>query len=291
MNGFALFSLAMVAQMGVVIARAEDDAVAVDPYPNGRVVQYSFTLSNSSDRTITNAQLWAYLPVPQTSYQRRRALYCSHPYTLEKDDRGNEILHVVIASLPSAATELVVISTSIGLRSEPVSALPAGEIYLKPEPYVEIDEPAFRQLAPRYEAATAQELAQTVQAWTIGHMKGRRYTAAERGALYALQTRDGDCSEYAYLFVALCRAHGVPARVLGGYRHKGGVLRPASYHNWAEYHDGTTWRMADPYARVFDHSASLYVAMRIAGSATNSIQPFPQFRGEGDGLIVTMNDP
>ena len=39
----------------------------------------------------------------------------------------------------------------------------------------------------------------------------------ERGALWALTNGTGDCSEYSYLFVALCRAAGIPARLNVGF--------------------------------------------------------------------------
>jgi len=58
----------------------------------------------------------------------------------------------------------------------------------------------------------------------------------ERGALWALQNGVGDCSEYSYLFVALCRALGIPARIQAGFAfHR--LDETSEYgHMWAEYY-------------------------------------------------------
>lgn len=289
MNPSIILSLAVAAQVGVVVAQPEVPAPQVVQYPNPRVVQYSFTLTNTGEQTISNAQVWVYAPVLLTAYQYRRELHCSHAFESRQDERGNDVLQVRIPALPPGAAEVVVVSALLGMRGEPAPELPSDPTYLQPEPYIECDEPAFRELAPRFEGASASEIARDIFAWTVAHLGNRSYVQSDLGALHALKTGGGDCTESACLFAALCRLHGIPARVIGGYRTKGGVLRPESYHNWAEFYDGKTWRLADPYARVFDRYASSYVAFRRAGVQTNPIHPYPQFRGEGEGLAVIMN--
>jgi len=58
----------------------------------------------------------------------------------------------------------------------------------------------------------------------------------EQGALWALQNRKGDCSEHSYLFVALCRAVGVPSRVLTGFAFNNYIQSLSDGHMWAEYY-------------------------------------------------------
>jgi transglutaminase-like putative cysteine protease len=53
----------------------------------------------------------------------------------------------------------------------------------------------------------------------------------ELGAVKALAAKRGDCVEYADLFVALCRAKNIPARVIKGYVTK---FDDAPEHAWAE---------------------------------------------------------
>jgi hypothetical protein len=58
----------------------------------------------------------------------------------------------------------------------------------------------------------------------------------ERGALWALENAAGDCSEFSYLFVALCRAVGVPARVQTGFAFHYLTENLEDGHMWAEYY-------------------------------------------------------
>ena len=65
---------------------------------------------------------------------------------------------------------------------------------------------------------------------------------SEATALEILEQRRGDCSEHATLFVALCRAAGIPVRKCSGYVCLGSVW---GAHAWAEIWAGG-WIGADP---------------------------------------------
>jgi len=43
------------------------------------------------------------------------------------------------------------------------------------------------------------------------------YQSDPHGALYALENKKGDCTEFMYLFTALCRANRIPARCIACY--------------------------------------------------------------------------
>jgi hypothetical protein len=75
----------------------------------------------------------------------------------------------------------------------------------------------------------------------------------ERGAVWALENGVGDCSEYSYLFVALCRAAGIPARVQAGFAfHRVGETLEDG-HMWAEYYlENYGWVPVDATWRLFD---------------------------------------
>jgi hypothetical protein len=75
----------------------------------------------------------------------------------------------------------------------------------------------------------------------------------EKGALWALVNGTGDCSEYSYLFVALCRAVGIPARVNVGFGFQGSQESVVDGHMWAEYYlQDYGWVPVDPTWNVFD---------------------------------------
>ena len=121
-------------------------------------------------------------------------------------------------------------------------------------------------------------------------MKDDGYSARDRGALYALREKKGDCTEFMYLFVALCRRAQIPARGLGGYVcPKNMILRPTDYHNWAEFYADGRWYIADPYRKVFMPQTLEYVATRIIGVTDSPLGDFARFRFKGEGLKVEMN--
>lgn len=79
--------------------------------------------------------------------------------------------------------------------------------------------------------------------WLLDNMH-YYYPPEERTAEFALKKRGGDCGQYAYLFIALCRAVGIPARFVGGF-----TVAPEkwSYHAWAEcYLPRYGWIPVDP---------------------------------------------
>ena len=78
--------------------------------------------------------------------------------------------------------------------------------------------------------------------WVRGNMK-YTWNVPERSAQSALRTCSGDCGQYSYLFIALCRASGIPARLVSGF-----MLAPdtSSYHVWSEVQfPGTGWLPVD----------------------------------------------
>lgn len=75
----------------------------------------------------------------------------------------------------------------------------------------------------------------------------------ERGALWALENGAGDCSEYSYLFVALCRAVGIPARIQAGFAFHRTSETLEDGHMWAEYYlENYGWVPVDVTWRLFD---------------------------------------
>lgn len=75
----------------------------------------------------------------------------------------------------------------------------------------------------------------------------------EMGALWALNNGVGDCSEYSYLFVALCRAAGIPARIQAGFAFHFPSETTEDGHMWAEYYlENYGWIPVDATWRLFD---------------------------------------
>lgn len=261
-------------------------------YSRSRQVRYSFTLQNTTNRLLENAEFWTYAPVKQTSTQRCVNLEASYPYQLTVDDFGNQVLHFTFNDLPPYSTKIISIKADLLLSDTPN---PVSEkdsrCYLQAEKYCEADDPEISRLAKTLRAAEPVKTAENIFRWVAANVKYVGYSGNPRGALHVLRSKEGDCTEFMYLFTASCRANNIPARGIGGYVcGKNTVLKPNDYHNWAEFYEDGAWRIADPQRKVFRQNQSHYISMQvISESAANPMGDYCRFRFEGDGLKVRMN--
>ena len=104
------------------------------------------------------------------------------------------------------------------LRMPAASALDRKlSAYLAPSPFSESDDPGVRQMAE--EVASGQTIAwekvQAIHAWVKQNVKFTPSAGKERGAAQTLRTRTtSDEADPKSLAVALCRAQGIPARLV-----------------------------------------------------------------------------
>ena len=266
--------------------------VAEASYPVSRQMRYAFTLQNTTNRLLKHAEFWTYVPVKQTSTQRCVHLETYHPYQLILDELGNQILHFAFDNLPPYAAKIITIKADLELSDTPNRTFVQDvERFLQAEKYVESDEPELCRFAEKFKDRKQIKTAENIFRWVAENMQYTGYSGNDRGALYALRNKRGDCTEYMYLFVALCRANGIPARGIGGYVCRANAfLKPSDYHNWAEFYQAGAWRIADPQKKVFAQNQSDYIGMRVIGeSQNNPMGKFHRFRFEGKGLKVKMN--
>jgi transglutaminase-like putative cysteine protease len=261
-------------------------------YPIQRQIQYSFTLQNFSNQVLRNAEFWAHAPVRQTANQSCERLEVSHPYQLLSDEHGNQTLYFRLPEMPPFATVIISVKASLALSDTP-HRLPAAnpKAYLQPEAFCESGAPEITRLAASLGSGKPVDAAEKIFNWVASNIQYSGYLRNERGALYALKHRQGDCTEFMYLFAALCRAKEIPARNIGGFVCTANqVLKPSEYHNWVEFFDGRLWRMADPQRKGWMKDSSHYIAMRVIGETPHDpMAGFHRFRFAGEGLKVKMN--
>jgi hypothetical protein len=261
-------------------------------YSISRQIQYSFTLQNRSHQVIKQAELWTFAPVKQTANQQCLKLQSNYPYTLLTDDSGNQVLHFTFENLAPNGSLVVTIKANllVSATANPIQPGPWPRDF-NPQKYIESDHPAINRAAHKLHAPGASKTIENVFRWVAGNVRYSGYAGKDRGALYALEHKEGDCTEYADLFVALCRANGIAARPIGGYVcPQSGVLKAGDYHNWGEFYGDGTWKLADPQNRVLMQNGADYIAMRIIHSSEDDpMGPYNRFRFKGKGLKVSMN--
>ncbi|HJZ59608.1 MAG TPA: transglutaminase-like domain-containing protein, partial [Gemmataceae bacterium] len=91
--------------------------------------------------------------------------------------------------------------------------------------------------------ASAWDKARAVEQWVNQNMKAFEFSQAMAPADEVARTLSGDCTEYAMLSAAMCRALGVPSRTVIGLVHapgKDGRFYLA-YHMWTEVYADGQW--------------------------------------------------
>lgn len=133
--------------------------------------------------------------------------------------------------------------------------LPAPDkSFTQPEKYIESDDATIKSIAAKIPGRTRLARVQGIMRYVANRLRKVSYDPKDHGAAWALKGGKGDCTEYADLFVALCRAKGIPARCVEGFLNY--IPRnDTAKHNWAEvFFDGVGWVAFDP----------LHVDLRIA---------------------------
>ena len=125
---------------------------------------------------------------------------------------------------------------------------------------------AAKAIAGLPATATAWDKAVAVERWVKVNMKSFEFTQAMATADNVAKNLSGDCTEYAMLSAAMCRAVGVPSRTTLGlvYAPGPGGKPFLAYHMWFEVYAGEQWVPLDAtlgmagigpgHVKITDHS-------------------------------------
>ena len=272
--------------------RSHPPPVGDKNYTISRRIEYAFSVTNKTNYLLAKKKVFIYAPVSRTPTQICSKIESSLPFDLIKDNLGNQILRFNIEKLPPFATKIIRVRADLRLSKEANPAsLEDPDRYLQQGKYIESNNRKILKIARELKSAEPMQTAGNVYRWIVNHIRRAEYQNKGHGAVYALLHKEGDCTELMYLFIALCRANGIPARCIAGYvcTHDT-VLKPQDYHNWAEFYLGSTWLISDPYNGMFAKNGSDYIAMRIFGAAEyDSRFRFDRFRCDSDTLRVVMD--
>src|SRR5438876_1421371 len=131
---------------------------------------------------------------------------------------------------------------------------PAAAQSLKPEPFIESDDPEVRKEAEKGTADAVGPRAQAEKLVRHVHfLLEKKPTMSLPSAREVLRTRVGDCNEHTVLYVAMARSLGIPSRIAVGLVYLHGAFY---YHAWPEvYLEGPPgrglWLPVDPTLNEF----------------------------------------
>ncbi|MBI1833002.1 MAG: transglutaminase domain-containing protein, partial [Planctomycetes bacterium] len=142
---------------------------------------------------------------------------------------------------------------------------PAAE-FLQSSYFITSADPKVKELARKAVGAEADawKKAQRIERWVHDHMRYTNYEAMAT-ADHVARTLEGDCTEYAMLTAAMCRAEGVPSRTAIGLVYAEDKGAPFfAFHMWTEVWIKGRWNAIDAtigkgyvgaaHLKITDHS-------------------------------------
>ncbi len=269
-----------------IVSRGPAPAV----YDIPRTVRYSLTVTNPTNEVVNAAKFWVFAPVVQTAFQRVASIDASLPYTVETDAFGNQRLFFT-ADIPPYGTKTVRIDAQLELALE-ANEIDLGDtsVFLEAEHKIESDAKPIAELGKRLLRRSDTETADAIFNWVSTSLDYAGYVKSDRGALYALNERRGDCTEYSYLYTALARSADIATRPMGGFvTAENAVVRARDFHNWAEVKLDGKWRVVDPQNKRNRVDEHFHIAMRVLGAAGEGMTSTHQMIGAEDGLEIRLN--
>lgn len=117
---------------------------------------------------------------------------------------------------------------------------------LKPTEYIQSDDPKVIDLARHAIGGTkdAATAARQIESFVAGYIQQKDLSVGYASAGEVAQSRQGDCSEHAVLTAGMCRAVGIPARVVCGIVYADSFInkeRIFGGHMWVEAFIGDKW--------------------------------------------------
>jgi transglutaminase-like putative cysteine protease len=116
---------------------------------------------------------------------------------------------------------------------------------IKPTRFLQSDRREIIELAREVVGRTRStaEAIKRIESFVARHIDNKSLSVGYASAAEVLETRQGDCSEFAVLTAALCRAVGIPAQVVVGlaYVEDWAGLQGFGGHAWTQAYAGGRW--------------------------------------------------
>ncbi|MHB1561430.1 MAG: transglutaminase-like domain-containing protein [Isosphaeraceae bacterium] len=161
----------------------------------------------------------------------------------------------------------------------PVDGQPAaGDVepqYLKANAIINSDDVRVRTLAQRVTRGMLDpwKKASAINAWVHQNIRDKNFKKAFASAADVARSLSGDCTEHSVLAAAMCRAVGVPSRVVVGLVYVDD-LGGFGYHMWVEVFANNRWIAIDP---SYNQTTVDAVHIKLSESSLDGVTPFEAF--------------
>jgi len=214
-----------------------------------------YTLDIKAEGDIEKFKVTIALPNSQASQQDIESIsYLPEPAEIFTDG-DNKYCTFVFDEMPRKITIIAnmrLYSCDMYTRANNPSAeiLDDPGQYLRSEKYLETSDKKLIDIAKALRRPTSRETLEAIFNYVTTEISYLKYDPADHGAAWSIAKKQGDCTEFADLFITLCRINNIPARFVEGYTTTGSNYS----HDWAEvYIAGIGWVYIDPMYANVDH--------------------------------------
>lgn len=215
--------------------------------PRHAHLTFDFLFRNDGPGLVTRLDVYVAVPSNRDN-QHISDLSFSSPYTLLTDRYGQAIAYFQFTNLSPGQQATVSWEGDVEIEAMDYEVDPSQVTGLDQIPPGIVSAYTTNESMYRLESQIIQDAAQvaadgaTNPYWIarnvhdfvanrLTYLNDNRWDDAE--TVYLQQ--HGSCSEYTILFIALCRANGLPARYVGGTRQREeGIYVDTVFHRWAE---------------------------------------------------------
>lgn len=246
-------------------------------------IEHRVTLKNECSGAASRVALRVALLTTREPYQEVTLTNVSlSDYKVIKDKYGNTFAEFKFSNVGAGEEMPVKITYHVAVTQSRYHFEPCEDSiptrFLKPERLIESNAGQIVDLAEQLtkDKLSHYEQARAIYDWIGDNISYTGYSAEDEGALFALRNRGGDCTEFSYLMIALCRAAGIPARFVEGLSHQAGTAHLLGLkHDWVEVLlPDIGWVPVDPTWGRFEETRDQYFA-----------------RLNSDRIIVTTESP
>lgn len=256
-----------------------------------RFIRYAYIIENKTSAPMQNIIFKSYSPLPMSSTQKLVELASSHKFKKQVDKYGNQVMEFTLDFIPPYGKKKISITANLLLSEVVAGAGLDDKLYLSNQPKIETENKSIIHLAKQIsdQSTEPQNIQKDIFNWLVDNIDYSGYGMIDRGALYAVENLQGDCTEYAYLNVALNRVLGVPSRAVNGYViDHDSKLNTSEFHTWSEIWQDGGWQVVDAQKNKFFEDQHNYIAMNIVVDTESNNNTFKRFWISNPDLTVTM---
>jgi len=175
------------------------------------------------------------------------------------------------ADARSATLEVKAAGPEVG-QAGPEAVAPE---FLRSNPLINSDDARVIALSRRAigQAVDPWAKAQAINKWVFDNMKNKNFETSFAPADEVARTLQGDCTEHGVLTAAMCRAQGIPARVVVGLVYATN-LGGFGFHMWDEVYVNRRWVAMDS---AFDQTQVDAVHIKLSDTSLDGVSPFETF--------------